>query len=236
MKNRSGWRGFEQTRWSLVLRAGGLSTAASRAALAELCAIYRAPLLAYACRFAKNPVRAEDMVQDFLTRLVERDVLGAADPARGRFRSFLQASIKHHILNAAETEQAQKRGGGASFVNADRVEVQSESATPEQFYDRQWAWELLNRAFIRLREDQERKGQGAVFDALRERLVGDDDGATLRDEALRLGIDTVTIRVKLLRLRKSFGELVRDEVAKTVARPEDVDDELHELLAALRGT
>ncbi len=218
------------------MRAGGPSTVASRAALAELCAIYRAPLLAYTCRVLKDDVRAEDMIQDFLTRMVERDVIRAADPARGRFRAFLQTSMKNHILNARETEQAQKRGGGACFVDADRVAVKSEGATPEQSYDRQCAWELLNRAYTRLRDEQLEKGHGAVFEALRERLVGDDeDGATLREVAQRLCMDTVTIRVKLSRLRKSFGELVRDEIAQTVVHPEDVDDELHELLVALRG-
>jgi RNA polymerase sigma factor (sigma-70 family) len=219
----------------LVLRAGGASTSASRAALSELCSIYRAPLCTYARRFMKDPECAEDMVQDFLARLVERDVLSTADPTRGRFRAFLKASIKHHMINMMEAERAQKRGGGASFVDAANVEVESGGDSPEQLYDRQCAWALVNRAFTRLREDQEKKGHGAVFEALRHRLVGDDDGETLRDEAQRLGIDSVTIRVKLSRLRKYFGELVREEVGQTVARPEDVEDELRDLLTALRG-
>lgn len=235
MKKRSGPRGFEQTRWSLVLRANGASTQASRVALSELCRIYRAPLLAYTRCIVRDAMRAEDIVQDFMTRIIERDILSAADPTRGRFRAFLQTSMKHHVLNTIAAESAQKRGGDASFIDVNRMDVECDRASPEQLYARQCAWELVGRAFARLREDQERRGHGAVFDALRERLVGDDDDATLREEAGRLGMETVTIRVKLSRLRKYLGELIREEVAQTVARPEDVDDELQELLAALRG-
>lgn len=231
-----GRRSFDQTRWSLVVRAGGPSTVESRAALAELCRIYRGPLLAYALRYVNDPARAEDFVQDFFTRLIERDLLAVADPTRGRFRSFLQTSFKRQILNAWETEQAQKRGGGVAFVDANLVDVQGNDVSPELLYDRQWAWELVRRALTRLREEQERRGQGAVFEALYQRLVGgDDDGTTLREEAERLEMDCVTIRVRLVRLRKSFGELLRDEVAQTVSRAEDIDDEIQVLLAALRG-
>jgi RNA polymerase sigma factor (sigma-70 family) len=230
-----GGRSFDQTRWSLVLRAGGPSTVESRAALAELCRIYRGPLLTYALRYVNDPARAEDFVQDFFMRLIERDLVAIADPALGRFRSFLQTSFKHHILNALETEQAQKRGGGAAFVDVNLVDVKGDDVSPELLYDRQWAWELVGRVLTRLREEQERRGQGAVFEALYERLVGDDDGNTLRKEAERLGIDCVTIRVRLMRLRKLFGDLLRDEVAQTVSRSEDIDDEIQVLLAALRG-
>lgn len=235
IKRRTGQRRFEETRWSLVLRAGGASTPASRAALSELCAIYRASLCTYACRLIGDPDRAEDMVQDFLTRLVERNVLGAADPARGKFRTFLKTSMKHHVLNVLEAERALKRGGGATFVDVGFVEVKSVSESPEQLYDRQCAWVLVSRAFERLRADQEKRGHGALFQALCHRLVGDDDGETLSEEAKRLGIDAVTIRVKLSRMRKYLGELVREEVAQTVARPEDVENEIEELRAALRG-
>lgn len=235
LKKRTTNRGFDQTRWSLVLRAGGASTPESRKALSELCAMYRAPLYVYACRFVKNAQHAEDLLQDFLTRLIERDVLRAADPARGSFRAFLKTSMKHHVLNAIESERAQKRGGGASHVDINIVEMDTQGASPEQLYDRQCAWAIVERAFARLREDQEMKGHGAVFEALRERLVGDDDGVTLRAEAERLGMQVVTVRVKLSRLRKSLGDILREEVAQTVARPEDVEGELGELLAALRA-
>lgn len=235
MKKRTWRRKFEETRWSLVLRAQGSTTAASRTALAELCAIYRPPLYAFACKMVTDPERAEDMVQDFLTRLVERNVIDKAAPTRGRFRCFLKTAIKHHILNFIETEQALKRGGGSGFVDVGQVDVISSDISAEHIYNRQCAWELVGRAFHRLHEEQEARGHGAVFEVLRERLVGDDDGATLRDEAERLGVDTVTLRVRLSRLRKMFGDLVRDEVAHTVASPNDVEDELKELLEALRG-
>lgn len=236
MKKRAWRQKFDETRWSLVLQARGTPTIASRAALAELCRMYRAPLYAFTRRFMTNPEQAEDMVQDFLARVIERDILSRADPSQGSFRAFLKTSLKHHMFNLMQAERAQKRGGKLRFIDSHLLNVPNGSMSAELLYDRQCAWKLVERAYARLRDEQDAKGQTKVFEALRDRLVGDEDGATLRDEAQRLGLDTVTLRVRLLRLRKNFGDLVRDEIAQTVARPEEVENEFRELLASLRGS
>lgn len=227
-------RGFEETRWSVVLRAGGAPTEASRSAFAELCRAYRAPLSAFARRLEPDPDRAEDLVQDFFTRLLERDVLAAADPARGRFRSFLRSALRHHAMNAHDAEHAKKRGGGASFVEADLECLVSATPSADRLFDRIWAQALLDRALGRLESEQARAGKGALLEALRDRIAGDDDGTTLREAAAKLGMSEGAVKVALFRLRRRFFDLARAEVAETVARPEDVDAELRDVLAALR--
>lgn len=233
MHTDAGRRGFQETRWSLVLRAGGESTKASREALAELCRAYRAPLLAFARRFEADPDRADDLVQGFFVHLVERNVLHAADPTRGRFRTFLRTSLRHYAINAHHAEAAQKRDGRARFVDVDPDELASGGPSHERLYDRLWARAVLDRALARLGEEQGRSGKGALLEALRERLAGGDDGATLREAAAGLGMSEGAVKVALFRLRRRFADLVRAEVAETVARPEDVEAELRELRSAL---
>jgi RNA polymerase sigma factor (sigma-70 family) len=228
----TGRRGFAETRWSLVLRASGEPTAVSREALAELCRAYRAPLRAFARRLEADPDRAEDLVQGFFARLVEGDILGAADRTRGRFRAFLRAALRNHAINAHDAETAQKRGGGARFVDADLDDLASQAPSHDRLYDRLWARSLLDRALARLGDEQARAGKGALLEALRERLAGDDNGTTLREAAARFGMSEGAVKVALFRLRRRLADLVRAEVAETVARPEDVDAELRELRAA----
>lgn len=226
-----GGREFQPTQWSLVLRAG----AASPEALRELCEAYRAPLQAFARRIESDPDRADNVVQGFLARILEQKVVGKADPTRGRFRAFLRKALRNYAINVHDAETAEKRGGRASFDEPDFDALASEEPGADRLYDRAWARALLDRALARLRDEQRaRPDRGAVFEELCERLEGEDDGATLVESARRLGKTEGAVKLSLFRLRRRYFDLVRAEVAATVAHPEDVDAELGDLRAALR--
>lgn len=229
-------RGFKTTNWSRVLRARGEATEDVRKALEELYRAYHAPLLAFARRLEADPDRAEDLVQGFFARLVhDRRLFDAADPKRGRFRTFLRAALRHHAINAHDAATAQKRGGGAQFIDADLDAFVSPDPAADALYDRLWARALLDRALARLAEEQARSGKEALFSALRGRLPNsDDDTRPLAAAAAALRMSVGAVKVALLRLRRRFAELVREEVAETVERPEDVDAELRELREAWR--
>jgi RNA polymerase sigma factor (sigma-70 family) len=224
-------REFEKTKWSLVLRAGK----ASPDALKELCETYRAPLLAFARQIETNPVRAEDLVQGFLVRILEQKVVVNADPARGRFRAFLRTCLRNYAINLYHADDARMHHGMAGGDEPDFDERASTAPAADRLYDRAWARALLDRALVRLEHEQRsRIDRGAVFDALSDRLEGDDSAASLREAALKLGKSEGALKLSLFRLRRRYFDLVRAEVAATVAGPEDVDAELLELRCALR--
>jgi RNA polymerase sigma-70 factor (ECF subfamily) len=226
-----GGRDFPTTKWTLVC-AG----AASPAALQELCADYHGPLLAFARRLELDPQRAEDLVQGFLIRILEQKVVDKADRAQGRFRTFLRQALRNHAINLHHAEKAEKRGGKVTFVEPAEGEIASEALAADRLYDRAWARALVDRALARLRDERRSlSGNPAVFEALADRLEGDDDGATLLEVASKLGMSEVAVKVALFRLRRRYFDLVRAEVGATVERPEDVDPELRSLRAALRG-
>lgn len=229
----AGRRGFPETRWSLVLRAGGESTPATRRAMDELCRAYEAPLRQLACCLRRDPDGVDDLLQGFFLHLVEGKRLGSADSTRGQFRKFLQTALRNYANNVHDAETAQKRGGRARFVDADPDELSSKAPTPDELFDQKWADTVIKRVLERLGDEQARIGKGALFEALRERLA-DDDGAPLRDVAAALGMSESAVKVALHRLRRHFAELMRAEVAETVARPEDVDAELRDLCASRR--
>jgi len=228
--------GFRETQWSLVLRARGAPSDASRKALAALCRDYRAPLLAFARRLEADPDRAEEMVQDFLARLVEKDVFGKANPARGRLRSFLRTALRRHMINIREGENTETAGGHVRFVEARDEQLAGHEPSANRLLDRLWVRTLLDRALAQLASEHAGgAGTHARFMALRDRMTGDDD-QTGRDVGAQLGMSEGAVKLALHRLRKRFRALVRAEVAETVAHPEDIDAELADLLAALETT
>ncbi|MFN0244043.1 MAG: RNA polymerase sigma factor [Planctomycetota bacterium] len=225
------------TRWSVVLAAG----ADSAGALAALCESYWYPLYAFLRRSGHDADEACDLVQGFFAGLLERKDLARVDPARGRFRSFLLVALKHYVVNQRDRARAQKRGGGELPLSLDARDAEARLALdptdrrpPEKSFEREWALALLDRAMARLAAEQVRAGKSAVFDALRARLSGSDDGDEPQLElAQRLGVTENALRVALHRLRRRYGELVRDEIAQTVSDPADVERELRDLFEAL---
>lgn len=229
---------FQTTRWTLVRAAGGTPAPERRIALETLCRTYWPPIYAFLRRQGESAEQAEDLTQAFFARLLERDDLGMADPERGRFRSFLLGALRHFLANEHERARAAKRGPRPlSLDSATLGELEgglepASAATPEREFERTWATAVLQRGRARLAEEQESAGKGAQWRALEPYLAGRDErghGAAL---AASLGISENAVRVALHRLRRRFGELVRDEVRETVG-PGEVEDEVGELLRAL---
>jgi RNA polymerase sigma-70 factor (ECF subfamily) len=234
-----GGRPFATTHWSIVLAAGHASRADSRAALAKLCETYWYPLYCFIRRRGHDAHEAEDLTQGFFAALLERDSLRVADPNRGRFRSFLLASLNHFLANEWRRQAAQKRGGGQPLLSLDcasgEARYSQEPAhdlTPEKLYERRWALTLLEQALSKLRQEYAAGGKSALFERLGAFLAGD-EGAPYRSVAAELNMTEGAVKVAAHRLRRRCREHLRAEVAQTVADPQDVDEELRNLMAAM---
>jgi RNA polymerase sigma-70 factor (ECF subfamily) len=230
---------FHTTRWSLVARAGSGSQQA-RDALETLCEGYWYPLYAFARRRGLDHHAAQDAVQAFFARLIEKQDLAAADRARGRFRSFLLAALSHFLANEWDRQRAQKRGGARQRLSIDEAQAELRYASefaiegsPETLFERQWARALLARALAAQEAEWTRAGRAALFARLKPYLTADGSDTTHAEIAQELSLTENAVRIALHRLRKRYGELVRLEVAETVADPADVERELRDLFEAL---
>jgi RNA polymerase sigma factor (sigma-70 family) len=237
-----GRRQFVTTRWSQVIAAGREPTVSSRDALARLCEVYWYPLYAYVRRWGYDADQAQDLTQEFFTRLLEKHYLRAADPARGRFRSFLLASLKHFLSNERDREAAVKRGGRVTVVpleleNAEgRYQLEPpDNETPETVYERRWALTLLERTLRRLRREFDEAGKAPLFARLEGYLTGEQATVPYATLASDLGMTEGAVKVTIHRLRRRFGALLREEIAETVSDPAEVDEEIRELFRSLSG-
>jgi RNA polymerase sigma factor (sigma-70 family) len=231
---------FTTTSWSLVFAAGHTGPQ-SDAALASLCETYWHPVYAYLRRAGHNMADAQDLTQAFFARLLEKHWLEAATPDRGRFRSFLLASLKHFVANERDRGQALKRGGGLSppvplesLEERYRLEPRDDS-TPETIYDRQWALTVFDRAAGRLHHELAKAGKSSLFEVLKSYVTDDDETERYRETAARLGMSEGAVKVTVHRLRRRFRDLVREEVAGSVRTPDEIDDEVRHLKTALGG-
>ncbi len=187
------------------------------------------------------PADAEDLTQSYFARFFEKGYLGDYRPELGRFRTFRRASIAHFLANEWDRERARKRGGGVPKLSLDapsaEVRLRLEPVdylTPEAIFERQWAATLVARCLERLRREQTASGAGDRFERLKAFLTGDGASGEAAALARELGVAESTLRVQLLRLRRRFAAVLREEVARTVADPGDVDAEIRFLLEALR--
>jgi RNA polymerase sigma factor (sigma-70 family) len=237
-----GARRFATTRWSQVIAAGDARTPDAGEALARLCELYWYPLYAYVRRWGYDADEAQDLTQEFFSRLLEKHYLRDADPARGRFRSFLLASLKHFLSNERDRVNAVKRGGRATvlpleFESAEgRYSLEPPDAeTPETVYERRWALTLLERTLGRLRAEFEGAGRQALFSRLEGHLTGEQDTVPYAELGRELGMSEGAIKVAVHRLRRRFGALLRAEILETVSDPDEVDEEIRYLFQALKG-
>src|SRR5262245_8163265 len=234
------WR-FASTRWSLVAAAGKPGSPEAREALAVLCRTYWYPLYAYARRRLASADDAQDLTQEFFARLLEKDYLQAADPRRGKFRSFLLSAFQHFLSKEHDRASAQKRGGGRrplplDFQDGERryVHEPADLTTPETLYERRWALSLLEQALTRLRQEFAVAGKEQLFEALKGTLTGDGASETYSRIGRDLGLSEPAVKTAVHRLRRRYQELLRAEIAQTVASSEEVEDELRDLFAAVR--
>lgn len=226
--------GFESTQWSIVASAQSRHTPAGEAAMATLCGRYWRPLYCYVRRRGYSAEEAQDLTQAYFARLLEKNFLDRVDAERGKFRSFLLASLKHFLANEWDRNNAIKRGGGVEFLTVD--EAPAVSTTPEQVYERNWAIAVLDRATSRLASEFAAAGKGDVFEALKGFLEGGDHGSTYVEIAKSLGMSEGAVRVAVHRMRDRFRAIVRTEIAQTIAKPSEsgsVDAELRYLLSVM---
>jgi len=233
---------FVTTRWSQVLAAGRSDSTHAASALATLCASYWYPLYAYVRRRGYGPEDAQDLTQEFFARLLEQRWLGQADRERGRFRTFLLSAMSHFLANEWDKASAKKRGGGVQIVpiQLDTAETRygqepADSFTPDQAYERRWAVTLLDRVLTHLQQEYVKEGKTELFESLKPSLLGEGEHQPYAELALRLGLSEGTLKVAVHRLRKRYRQLLRAEIANTVASPSEVEEEMHHLFKVLAG-
>lgn len=232
--------GFPTTHWSLVLSAGVGSQPNAQAALERLCRAYWYPLYANVRRQGRGVEEAQDLTQEFFARLLGKEYLRHADPVRGRFRTFLLTALKRFLVNDWEKGRAAKRGDGQPVISWDQRETETrflaepaDRSTPENAFEKRWAVAMLEQVLGRLREEFTANGQAERFERLKVLLWGEKGSPPYAGVAAELGLTEGALKVAVHRLRQRYRELLRAEVADTVARPEEVDDELRHLIAVL---
>jgi RNA polymerase sigma-70 factor (ECF subfamily) len=222
-----------------VLAAARESRPEARASLGALCETYWYPLYCYVRRRGYRAEEAQDLTQEFFATLLEKDFLRVADPERGRFRSFLLASLNHFLAKEWRRRRAGKRGGGRLPLSLDFPSGESRynqepshDLTPEKIYERRWALVLLDSALSKLRDEYAAGGKTVLFDRL-SGFLGGKGKAPYHEVAADLGMTEEAVKVAVHRLRRRCRHHLRAEVAETVARPEDVDEELQHLMAVV---
>jgi RNA polymerase sigma factor (sigma-70 family) len=223
---------FAATRWTVVRAAGRDSSPQARRALEELCRTDWYPLYAYVRRRGYEAHEAEDLTQDFFARLLAKNYLADVEREKGKFRSFLLASLKHFLANEWDKAHAQKRGGGQAIVSLDaETRYRSEPAnelSADKLLDRQWAVALLDLVLARLEAETDAK----QFAALKSFLTAGKESTPYAEVAGTLGTTEGAVKVSVHRLRQRYRKLLREEIAHTVASPLDVDEEIRHLFAA----
>jgi RNA polymerase sigma-70 factor (ECF subfamily) len=234
---------FQTTRWSVVLAAGGgPETPEAHEAIALLCQTYWYPLYVFVRGTGRAAPDAEDLVQSFFAALLAGGVIAKADMARGRFRSFLLGRLNHFLIDDWRRAHREKRGGDGVPLSLDdptvELRVQRELAheqTPARLFDRAWAMTLLDRAVARVGAECDGGKDAGRFAVLKNFLAGGRGDTRLAEAAEALGLSIPAVKSVVHRLRERFREVVREEIAETVERPDQIDDELRWLLATITG-
>ena len=229
------------TQWSRVLAARDGTDSEARAALEFLIQTYWEPLYAFVRSRGSDPEDAADLTQSFFADLLERKALSAVDPRKGRFRSFLLASLRNFLSHERDRKYALKRGGG-TFTDSLDLEAGerrfaqhlADNQTPEDVFDQRWAMTVLDRALERLRHETADSPADGHFEKLKRYLTSSGPQTTYREMAESLSMTEGALRVAVHRLRKRYGECLRAEIAETVADPNEIDEEIRHLLMSLR--
>ncbi len=222
----------------MVLAAGDGESPQAAAALERLCQTYWPPVHAFVRRQTPNSAEAADLAQGFFAQLLARKSLSHAAPERGRFRSFLLASLKNFLADEHARAHALKRGGATTILPLEAPSDEntfepSHAASPDALFDRRWALHQLERALARLADEYRAAGRSPLFDLLQDYVWGEKNGATLAEIAARLDLTEEAVKKAVQRLRHRFRDCLRAEIAETVGSPDLIDQELRHLRAAL---
>jgi RNA polymerase sigma-70 factor (ECF subfamily) len=235
---------FPTTHWSRVIAAAGPPTPEARAALAELCGTYWYPIYALIRRKGHGADAALDLTQDYFARLLEKGKVAAADPVKGRFRSFLLADCSFFLADRRDHDRALRRGGGRPILSIEARDAEgrflrepTHDRTPERMFERDWALALITRVFDRLEDHYAETGRSQLFRRLKPLMSSDPDAGPRAAIAAELGMTEGNFRVALHRLRARFVAGLRAEVAATLqdAGDEAIEEELRALFAVLGG-
>lgn len=231
---------FTTTHWSVVMDARDADSGESVAALEHLCRAYWYPIYAFVRKQGRAPEDAKDLTQEFFARLIEKEFLASVDRTKGKFRSFLLAALDHFLAKEWNRAHRLKRGGGIAHVSLDAAAAEERfnleprtTMDPQKLFERRWAMTVLEQAMNRLREECENCGKSSLFGELKGALSGERD-LKYAEIAARLGMTEAAIKVNVHRLRQRYAELLRLELSDTVSHPDEVEDELRYLLAALQ--
>ena len=230
---------FTTTHWSVVIQAKDSGSAESLAALERLCDSYWYPIYAFIRKQGRSPDEAQDLTQEFFARLIEKEFLTSVDRTKGKFRTFLLAAVQHFLAKEWNRAHRLKRGGNVWHVSLDAAAAEERfnlephtSVDPQKLFERRWALTVLEQAMNRLRDECDAAGKGALFKELKGVLTGESD-AKYAEIAGRLQMTEGAIKVNVHRLRQRYAELLRLELSETVSHPDEVEDELRHLMAAL---
>jgi len=231
---------FKTTQWTEVLEAGGSNSLLAAAALEILCQKYWYPLYAFVRRRGYAPHDAEDLTQAFFAHLLEKEMLKNVNREKGRFRSFLLASFTNFLTNDWDRQRRLKRGGGKTVVSFDEMQAEeryqhepADGASPEKLFERRWAWAVVEQVLARLRQEYAAQSKTDVFAKLEPSLTTEFNAISLSVCAAELHMTENALKVAQHRLRRRFGETLRSEIARTVASPEEVHEEIRHLFAAI---
>jgi len=237
---------FTSTRWSVVLSCAdsGGDPGKAHAALSQLCQTYWRPIFAFICRQGHSVPDAQDLTQDFFLMVLEGSLLARADPSRGRFRSLLLKALQNFLIDEQAKKRAHKRGGDIQFVSWDDWMAEapsqfsisgrdSEAWPPERIYDVRWAATVVEHALRRLGEECEKRGRRRVFDVLSDCLAAEREDISYAKFSKTLGVPETAVKRLVHQLRERYRLMLREEVAQTVENPDEVDEELRYLCAAL---
>jgi RNA polymerase sigma-70 factor (ECF subfamily) len=234
---------FHTTRWSVVLRAADQPTSEANTALSWLCERYWYPLYAFARRKGQSAENALDLTQGFFANLLEKNAIGGADPKRGRFRTFLLTAFSNFLANEWDKQKAAKRGGGKAPVSFDAHDAEtrynrepSHELTAEKLYERRWALDLLERAVKKLEADWNAERKSIPFEKLKNCLTGNASAETYAEIGASVELSESAVKVAVHRLRKRYKEVLREEIASTVANPDnpaEIEAELQTLINSL---
>ena len=232
---------FTTTHWSVVLEAQGESPAAQEA-LENLCRTYWRPIYGFVRREGAKPEEAKDITEGFFLVLLERKDFSSVRQEKGRLRSFLLASLKHFMANERRDAATLKRGGGRMLLPLDGIEAcevsdfdRGDMLSPDLLYDRRWAFTVLDRVFARLRQESQRSLNPPLLQRLNTLLSDEPDRPSQAQIAREFGMTENAVKQAFHRLRQRYRQLLRDEVAHTVATPAEIEHELRHLIAALRS-
>ncbi len=233
---------FTTTHWTMVLTARDRSSGEAEAAMERLCRAYWPPLYAFIRREGLASEDARDLTQEFFHRLVWKEWLGQLQHQRGKFRSFLLTFLKHFLSDQRDHAGALKRGGRQTQLSLDQFEGDErerfeppERWTAELRHEQAWAHALITRAADRLREEYVSHGQAALFDELKDRQPSEHGAESYAQLSARFGLTEAAVKSAMHRLRRRHREILREEIARTVASPAEVDGEIRHLLSVISG-